>query len=186
MHLQQLALNTAILQILYQFQPPSAEISIYSNHLIIQEVCYITEQHLKHGISHSTSTLYLQESKLSQILPINFSTDAAHHYPASTQTRGPAHPWATPCPISHHCSGSSLMSGLVQANTHCSSITKHWCAISTVWAETGTWGGCTAVPAQFMANNSTQFDTLAKHSSVNSKIYAVMLSILVKEFENRV
>jgi len=78
------------------------------------------------------------------------------------------------------------MSGLVQANTHCSSITKHWCAISTVRAETGTWGGCTAVPAQFMANNSTQFDTLAKHSSVNSKIYAVMLSILVKEFENRV
>lgn len=37
------------------------------------------------------------------------------------------------------------------------------------------------MPAQVMANNSTQFDTLAKHSSVNSKNYAVMLSILVKE-----
>lgn len=42
------------------------------------------------------------------------------------------------------------------------------------------------MPAQVMANNSMQFDTLAKHSSVNSKNYAVMLSILVKEFENRV
>lgn len=39
------------------------------------------------------------------------------------------------------------------------------------------------MPAQVMANNSMQFDTLAKHSSVNSKNYAVMLSILVKEFE---
>jgi len=29
------------------------------------------------------------------------------------------------------------------------------------------------------------FDTLAKHIPINSKEYAVMLSLLIKEFENR-
>lgn len=29
------------------------------------------------------------------------------------------------------------------------------------------------------------FDTLAEHSPVNSKMYAALLSILIKEFKNR-
>jgi len=41
------------------------------------------------------------------------------------------------------------------------------------------------VPAQVMANKFPDFGTLAKHSSVNSKIYAAALPILIKEFENR-
>lgn len=178
---------------LHQFQLPNTLISIYSNHLIIQEVWYITEQNLNHLISHNTSTLYLQESKLSQILPITFSTDTAYHYQAHrpsssgmSHSRGPAHPAATPCPICHHGSGFSLSSGPAQAHTQCSATAKHRCVIGTVWAEKGTWGGCAAVPAQVMANNSMQFDTLAKHSPVKSKKYTIMLSVFIKEFENRV
>jgi len=38
------------------------------------------------------------------------------------------------------------------------------------------------VPTQVMANNFMHFD---KHSPVNSKKYAVVFSILIKEFENR-
>jgi len=36
-----------------------------------------------------------------------------------------------------------------------------------------------------MANKIIHFDTLAKHSPVNSRKYAAMLSILIKQFENR-
>ena len=39
--------------------------------------------------------------------------------------------------------------------------------------------------AQVMANNCMPFDTLAEHSPVNSEKHAAMLSILIKEFENR-
>lgn len=42
------------------------------------------------------------------------------------------------------------------------------------------------MPTQVMANNSMQFDTLAKHGPGNSKNYAAMLAVLTKEFENRV
>ena len=38
--------------------------------------------------------------------------------------------------------------------------------------------------AQVMANNFMHFDTLAKHSSVNSERPEAVLSILVKEFKN--
>lgn len=38
---------------------------------------------------------------------------------------------------------------------------------------------------QVMASNCMHFDTLAKHSALINKEYAVMLSILIKEFENR-
>jgi len=46
-------------------------------------------------------------------------------------------------------------------------------------------GQCCAVLTQVMANNCMYFDTLAKHIPINSKEYAVMLSLLIKEFENR-
>ncbi len=39
--------------------------------------------------------------------------------------------------------------------------------------------------AQAVANNFMHFDVLAKHSPVNSEKYAAVLSILIKEFENR-
>ena len=38
---------------------------------------------------------------------------------------------------------------------------------------------------QVMVNNCICFDTLAKHSPVNSEKGAAMLSVLIKEFENR-
>ena len=39
--------------------------------------------------------------------------------------------------------------------------------------------------AQAVANNFMHFDVLAKHSPVNSEKYAAVLSVLIKEFENR-
>ena len=39
--------------------------------------------------------------------------------------------------------------------------------------------------SQVVANNFMHFDTLAKHSSVNSERPEAVLSILIKEFENR-
>lgn len=42
---------------------------------------------------------------------------------------------------------------------------------------------CIAALTQVMANNIMHFNTPAKHCTVNSKKYAVMLSILIKEFE---
>ena len=38
---------------------------------------------------------------------------------------------------------------------------------------------------QLMANGVMHFDTLAKHSPVNSKKYEAMFSVLIKEFKNR-
>jgi len=42
-----------------------------------------------------------------------------------------------------------------------------------------------AVLTQVMANNCMHFDSLAKYSAVNYEEYAAMLSISIKEFENR-
>ena len=39
--------------------------------------------------------------------------------------------------------------------------------------------------AQVMTNNLMHFDTLAKHSPVNTEKYAAVLSILMNKFENR-
>ena len=36
-----------------------------------------------------------------------------------------------------------------------------------------------------MENNFMHFDALAKHSPVNSKTYAAVLHVLIKEFEKR-
>jgi len=41
------------------------------------------------------------------------------------------------------------------------------------------------VLTQVVANNCMNFDTLAESSALNSKEYADMLSILIKEFENK-
>lgn len=38
--------------------------------------------------------------------------------------------------------------------------------------------------AQVMVDNFMHFDTLVKHSPMNSKKYAPVLSVLIKEFEN--
>ena len=56
-----------------------------------------------------------------------------------------------------------------QVRIHCSSMATHWCAISAASAETRAWGGRSAVLSQVMAHNCMHFDTLAKHSPVNSK-----------------
>lgn len=37
---------------------------------------------------------------------------------------------------------------------------------------------------EIMANHFMNFDTLDKHSPMNSKKYAPVLSVLIKEFEN--
>jgi len=72
-----------------------------------------------------------------------------------------------------------------QARTYLSATTTHQWAINTTLAETRPWGGFSAVPTQVMANNCTHFDTLVKHCSVSREKYAAMLSVLIKEFENR-
>jgi len=36
-----------------------------------------------------------------------------------------------------------------------------------------------------MGPNFMHFDTLAKHTSVNAEKYTALLSVLIKEFENR-
>jgi len=41
------------------------------------------------------------------------------------------------------------------------------------------------VLTQVMANNCMHFDTLAKHSALNSKEYAAVLSVMIKGFENK-
>ena len=69
--------------------------------------------------------------------------------------------------------------------THRSATTKEWYAIDTVWALTRAQGGHSTVLIQVMANNCVQFDTLAKHSPVNSDKYTVVLSFVIKEFASR-
>ena len=54
-----------------------------------------------------------------------------------------------------------------------------------VWAEIRAREGLSAVPHEIMANNFVHFDTLAEDSPVNREKYAVVLSVLIKEFENR-
>lgn len=63
---------------------------------------------------------------------------------------------------------------------------KRQCTINAVLAETRAWGGqCCAVLTQAMANSCAHFDTVAKHSTLNSKEYTALLSVLIKEFDNR-
>lgn len=57
--------------------------------------------------------------------------------------------------------------------------------IGTVRAETMAWGGLSAVLTQVIANNNVQFDTLIRHSPVKSDKYAAVLSVVIKEFENK-
>ena len=46
-------------------------------------------------------------------------------------------------------------------------------------------GQCRAELWQDMTDHSMHLNTLAEHSPVNSKKYAAVLSVLIKEFENR-
>jgi len=62
--------------------------------------------------------------------------------------------------------------------------TKYQCVIGTVWAETGAWVGHSAEPTHVMPNSVKHLDILTIPGIVNKK-YAVLLSILIKEFENR-
>lgn len=50
--------------------------------------------------------------------------------------------------------------------------------------ETKARGGLSEVLTQVMANNPIHFDTLAKRSPLSSEKYAVVLSVLIEEFEN--
>lgn len=52
---------------------------------------------------------------------------------------------------------------------HQSETTKHQCMISTILTETGMREGHSGVLTQVMANNRMHFDTVGKHSPVNSK-----------------
>jgi len=45
-------------------------------------------------------------------------------------------------------------------------------------------GQCCAVLTPVTANSCVYFDTLAKRGAQNSKEYAAVLSVLIKEFEN--
>ena len=65
-------------------------------------------------------------------------------------------------------------------------MTKHQCAINPIWAETMTRRGNNAVLTRVMANNCMHFDTLTKHSPVNSKKYTAIFSIVIKQFENKI
>jgi len=51
----------------------------------------------------------------------------------------------------------------------CPAKPNHQCAISAVWAESRAQGGRWAVSAQVIASSFIDFDTLAKHSPMNSK-----------------
>jgi len=62
--------------------------------------------------------------------------------------------------------------------------TTRWYVIGTVWAETRVWGEYSAASTQVMANNVMSFDTLDRHSPVNSEKYAAVLSILIKQFKH--
>jgi len=56
---------------------------------------------------------------------------------------------------------------------------------TAVWTETSMSRGLCAVLNQAMANNFMHFVILAKYSPLNNEKYVAMLSILIKEFENR-
>lgn len=72
------------------------------------------------------------------------------------------------------------------APTHHSATVAHWCAINSVSTGTRKWGELSAALTQdSTANNFMYFDTLAEHCLINSKRYSVLLSALIKEFENR-
>lgn len=53
--------------------------------------------------------------------------------------------------------------------------------IGTVWAEIRVREECSSVLTQILANNFLHFVTLVKHSPVNSKNYAAVLSAVIKE-----
>lgn len=54
-----------------------------------------------------------------------------------------------------------------------------------LWAEIRTREERSAVLTQMMTTSCVHFDTLAKYSSVDSKKYAALLSVLIKKFDNR-
>jgi len=72
-----------------------------------------------------------------------------------------------------------------QKHTHHSATNKHWCVTGVIWAEISAQGRCSTVQTQVMAINFMQFDIFAKHSPVNSEKNVSVLSVVIKEFENR-
>ena len=70
----------------------------------------------------------------------------------------------------------------------CAPITQQWLSIDALLPYLGRnqeKERNSAVLTQVMANKFIYFDTLARHAPVNSKKYAAVLSVLIKEFENR-
>ena len=76
---------------------------------------------------------------------------------------------------------SSLREPWECTSPHCSLTAKSRCAVN--WA--GTRAVCSEVLTQVIADNFILLDSLAKHSPVSSKKYATVLSMPVKEFQNR-
>lgn len=59
-------------------------------------------------------------------------------------------------------------------------------AINAVPTERRAWGAVLAVLTTVLAHRGVHFDTLAKHGALNSKEYAAVLFVLIKEFENSI
>ena len=88
-------------------------------------------------------------------------------------------------PVLHHHGSSSAQPSCPGLGPHRLLITtKQQYAIVTVWAETGTRGGPSAVLTEVMANNCMHFDTLAKHSPVNRKKICSFNLCFDNELEN--
>jgi len=61
------------------------------------------------------------------------------------------------------------------------------CTINVLPAESGARGEQRwAVLAQVIAHNCVHFDTPAKHRTVNTEKYTAVLSVLIKECENKI
>lgn len=75
-----------------------------------------------------------------------------------------------------HSGSSSYWAAWPKICNHQSAPTKYWCAISPIWNQ-GT--GCNVVLTQMVANKVMDFDAFAKHSLLNCKKDAVVLSVLI-------
>jgi len=60
-------------------------------------------------------------------------------------------------------------------------------SVRSVWPEIRTWGWCNAMINKSMAtvHSDMHSDKLPKHCPVNREKYSVLLSVLTKEFENK-
>lgn len=133
-----------------------------------------------HTHTHTPSSLVVGMSTHTSICTLS-SCLAALGPGRSNPRHGPKCSVAVPCPAPAQQQLFPDKKPSLAPGTHPSVTTKHQCSISTVWAEIRTRGRLSAVLNQVMANNSMQFDTLAKPSHVNSKRYAAVLPLLIEQ-----